>query len=342
MFKIPVTKQVANSTAPYSAIHRNSITNTIKNLLEKASFNQMQTPTLQNADLLLHIDNNYCLDFTSDGKHLALPYDLTVPMALFVANNYNEIEFPFKRYQIQKVWRKQDNSINEFHQCDFDILGCDSKIADTEIILLIIKILAKFNLRNWRLLFCTNSDKNTEIIANLQSLGIDDNKIIESDAVAGSFNYYSGIKFAIEINQGDQWLTIGKGGRYDNLCAKLSSKLSPLKIFGVGFSLDIELLFTILAAKTATIQTQVLLCNKNLADSANTLQLYLQLIDENISVNLYSYSTNLEKIQNYARQNSIKFIVYLDGEQANIITTAKAKSKQISKRQLLTFLKNYV
>jgi len=120
-----------------------------------------------------------------------LRYDLTVPLARYVAMNYNNITFPFKRYQIQPVWRAdkpQRGRYREFYQCDIDIVGSDSLLNEVELIQIIddffntinlkVKIiinhrnilygLAKFfNLHN-------NFDRFTNIIDKVEKIGLDE------------------------------------------------------------------------------------------------------------------------------------------------------------------------
>jgi histidyl-tRNA synthetase len=73
-----------------------------------------------------------------EGEHIALRFDLTVPMARYVASNFSKLTFPFKRYDIGKVWRgesPQKGRYREFYQCDFDIVGSTAPSADLEIAL---------------------------------------------------------------------------------------------------------------------------------------------------------------------------------------------------------------
>jgi histidyl-tRNA synthetase len=80
---------------------------------------------------------------TSDISEKGLRYDLTVPFARYVVMNRNEVAFPFKRYQIQPVWRAdkpQRGRYREFYQCDADVVGTDSLVCETEIILMIKEV----------------------------------------------------------------------------------------------------------------------------------------------------------------------------------------------------------
>ncbi len=80
----------------------------------------------------------------------ALRYDLTVPFARFVVMNRNELVFPFKRYQIQPVWRAdkpQKGRYREFYQCDADVIGSNSLVNELELISVIDKVFGELNLR---------------------------------------------------------------------------------------------------------------------------------------------------------------------------------------------------
>lgn len=86
-----------------------------------------------------------------DSKDLALHFDLTVPLARYVAQNYNNLIFPFRRYQIQKVWRgerPQSGRYREFYQCDIDVIGDDelSLLNDAEIPSVIYRIFTEMNI----------------------------------------------------------------------------------------------------------------------------------------------------------------------------------------------------
>ena len=76
-----------------------------------------------------------------------LRYDLTVPFARFVVQHQNELTFPFKRYQIQPVWRAdrpQKGRYREFYQCDVDVIGSKSLINELELVQIVDEVFAKF------------------------------------------------------------------------------------------------------------------------------------------------------------------------------------------------------
>lgn len=159
---------------PLQMQRRNYIFDTIKEVYHAHGFQQIETPALENLDtlmgkygeegdkLLFKILNSG--DFT-ENKDLTsgnykqitkqicekgLRYDLTVPFARFVVNHLNEISFPFKRYQIQPVWRAdrpQKGRYREFYQCDADIIGSESLLNEVELLEIIQEVFAKLNLK---------------------------------------------------------------------------------------------------------------------------------------------------------------------------------------------------
>lgn len=159
---------------PLQMQRRNYIFDTIRKVYHAHGFQQIETPALENLDtlmgkygeegdkLLFKILNSG--DFTEnknltsgDYKQITkqicekgLRYDLTVPFARFVVNHLNEISFPFKRYQIQPVWRAdrpQKGRYREFYQCDADIIGSESLLNEIELLEIIKEVFAKLNLK---------------------------------------------------------------------------------------------------------------------------------------------------------------------------------------------------
>lgn len=107
--------------------------------LTRDDFNKWVIPILK-AISLRYIDSQYLRSRTTEK---GLRYDLTVPFARYVVMNRGEITFPFKRYQIQPVWRAdrpQKGRYREFYQCDADVVGTDSLICEAEIILMIKEV----------------------------------------------------------------------------------------------------------------------------------------------------------------------------------------------------------
>ncbi len=188
---------------PKQMSKRNYIFNTIKEVYKLHGFLQIETPALENlstlmgkygeeGDKLLYkvlnsgnfLDKiNFEDEQTTDYKKLTtkisekgLRYDLTVPFARFVVNNRNDITFPFKRYQIQPVWRAdrpQKGRYREFYQCDADIIGSDSLLNEVELCEIIDEVFESLNLK---VIIKLN---NRKILAAIAELIGQEDKIID-------------------------------------------------------------------------------------------------------------------------------------------------------------------
>lgn len=125
---------------PQEQIARRKIITKISEVFERFGFAPIATPALESYELFkgkLGEDEKLMYKFEDlGGRDVALRYDLTVPLARVIANN-PDLPKPFKRYQIAQVWRAdkpQKGRFREFMQCDVDIIGTDSEIADAEVI----------------------------------------------------------------------------------------------------------------------------------------------------------------------------------------------------------------
>ena len=126
---------------PEQMIKRNYVITIIKNIFEKFGFDPLETPAMELWETLSgkygEEGDRLTYRFIDRGKReVGLRYDLTVPLSRVIAL-YPEISKPFKRYQIQPVWRAdkpQKGRFREFYQCDIDIVGSTSMLADAEII----------------------------------------------------------------------------------------------------------------------------------------------------------------------------------------------------------------
>ena len=126
---------------PEQMIPRKQMMDTIAEVFERYGFSPLQTPALEYADILLgkcgeDADRLFYRFDDHGGRDVCLRYDLTVPLAR-VAAQYGNLPMPFKRYQIAPVWRAEKpgkGRFREFFQCDVDIVGTDSLIADAECV----------------------------------------------------------------------------------------------------------------------------------------------------------------------------------------------------------------
>jgi len=155
---------------PQEMANRNYIFNTIKDVFRLYGFQQIETPAMENlstlmgkygeegdkllfkilnsGDFISGADDAELLDrnsakLTNKFSEKGLRYDLTVPFARFVVQHQNEISFPFKRYQIQPVWRAdrpQRGRYREFYQCDVDVVGSDSLLNELELIQIVDEV----------------------------------------------------------------------------------------------------------------------------------------------------------------------------------------------------------
>ena len=139
---------------------RNYIFDTIKSVFRTFGYKQIETPAMENLSTLLgkYGDEGDKLLFRvqNSGEKADLPpekglrYDLTVPFARFVVQHQNEISFPFKRFQIQPVWRAdrpQKGRYREFYQCDVDVIGSKSQLNELELVQIVDKVFGMLDIR---------------------------------------------------------------------------------------------------------------------------------------------------------------------------------------------------
>lgn len=216
----PSLPQGTRDFGPDSVRKRTYIINTIKKVFELYGFEPLETPAMENLDtlmgkygeegdkLIFKILNNGLNDPKNSGKakaafenvlrgkndknltERALKYDLTIPFARYVAMNHGQLTFPFKRYQVQPVWRAdrpQRGRYREFYQCDADVVGSTSLLNEVELVNIYDTVFNKLGIEveikinNRKILaavaeLCGGSDKMTAItiaIDKLDKIGIE-------------------------------------------------------------------------------------------------------------------------------------------------------------------------
>ncbi len=130
---------------PQQEIVRQNLMAKVQQIFRSFGFVPIDTPALEYTEVLLgkgggETDKQMFRFTDNGGRDVAMRFDLTVPLARYVAANYSQLSFPFKRYHISKVWRgekPQKGRYREFWQCDFDMVGVDNAQSDFEILLLI-------------------------------------------------------------------------------------------------------------------------------------------------------------------------------------------------------------
>ena len=157
----------------------------IRKTFEKYGYASIETPSVEELDVILAKGDTdkeiYLLkrlqeeEEATKESRLALCYDLTVPLARYVAEHFNELSFPFKRYQMQKRWRgerPQHGRFREFYQCDIDVINIDNLSIhfDAEMPLIANDILEQLDIGDFYIQI-----SNRKILAGfLQGLGVSD------------------------------------------------------------------------------------------------------------------------------------------------------------------------
>ena len=138
---------------PEQMILRQRVIGIARDIFERHGFEPIDTPALESLDVLTGKagENEQLMYHFEDagGRGVGLRYDLTVPLARVVAMHQNELVFPFKRYHIAPVWRAdnpQRGRFREFWQCDADIAGSGSPLADAEVIAIMAEVLEALGL----------------------------------------------------------------------------------------------------------------------------------------------------------------------------------------------------
>ena len=145
---------------PKEAKKREYVINTLKKVFELYGFEPLETPSLEYEEILTgkygDEGDKLMYKFEDNGKRkVALRYDQTVPLARVVSQYQNQLPMPFKRYQIQNVWRAENTQkgrYREFIQCDVDTVGSPSLLADAEIIACTLKCIKQLGFKNAKVL----------------------------------------------------------------------------------------------------------------------------------------------------------------------------------------------
>jgi len=176
MVQKPSIPKGTRDFTPSEMMRRNYIFDTIRSVFQLYGFQSIETPSLENLSTLMgkygeegdkllfkilnsgnflsRIDDKDLIEknpikFTNKISEKGLRYDLTVPFARYVVQHSNDISFPFKRYQIQPVWRAdrpQKGRYREFYQCDVDIIGSKSLFNEFELIQIADDVFSKLNI----------------------------------------------------------------------------------------------------------------------------------------------------------------------------------------------------
>jgi histidyl-tRNA synthetase len=284
---------------PEEVSRRNYIFNVIKESFSLYGFQPIETPSFENSDTLMgkygeegdrlifkilnsgdflaKVDNTLYSEKDSNKivskiSEKALRYDLTVPFARYVVQHQNEITFPFKRYQIQPVWRAdrpQKGRFREFFQCDADVVGSTSLWQEVEFVQLYDAVFTKLGLKG-----VTIKINNRKILSGIaETIGAED-KLIDFTVALDKLDKIGeeGVKkemreksISEEAIQKLQPLFSFKGSNEE----KLNSLKGMLKSSEVGMKGVAELEFIIENIKTLGLQTSSLQIDVTLARGLN-------------------------------------------------------------------------
>lgn len=245
---------------PEQVAKRNYIFNTIRGVFETFGFQPIETPSFENSETLMgkygdegdrlifkilnsgdYLDkipqeqltpHNYQL-LTKSISEKALRYDLTVPFARYVVQHQNEIEFPFKRYQIQPVWRAdrpQKGRFREFYQCDADVVGSDSLWQEVEFIQLYDTVFSALKLEGVSIKI-----NNRKILSGIAEVIDASDKLIDFTVALDKLDKIGEEKVKEEM--------LSKGISEEGI-----SKLQPLFTLSGSFESQIESLKSILSS----------------------------------------------------------------------------------------------
>lgn len=260
MAQKPSTPKGTRDFAPLEVAKRNYIFNSIKTQFERFGFQPIETPSFENSETLMgkygeegdrlifkilnsgdflskadeqaYKDKN-SLKITGSISEKALRYDLTVPFARYVVQHQSEVEFPFKRYQIQPVWRAdrpQKGRFREFYQCDADVVGSDSLWQEVEFVQLYDAVFSALGLNG-----VTIKINNRKILSGFAEVIEEQDKLID---------------FTVALDKLDK---IGEEGvkkemREKGISEKALEKIQPIFSLQGSFSEKMKILESILSS----------------------------------------------------------------------------------------------
>src|SRR3989338_9764793 len=358
---------------PEQANAREFVVGKIKETFKLFGFEPLETPALEFAQTLkgkYGEEEKLIYEFTTKGgDQVALRYDQTVPLARVIAQ-YPELPKPFKRYQIQSVWRgenPQKGRFREFLQCDIDTVGSSSLLADAEILEFVYESYKKLGLDviikiNDRRLLSTISTKaltildklnkigEEEVINELEQIGMNSEEAKKILSETRSFkaseelreiknlaiklgcpgnvvkfeqllirglDYSTGLVMEVFLKDSDSNLSLGGGGRYDDLIVMFSGKSIPAVGFAFVFDRIIDAmekqgLFQNLENGTKVLVT---IFSPELLD--RSIKVCEVLNSANINQELYvDPVARMDKQLKYADQKGIPYVVIVGPKEA--------------------------
>lgn len=355
---------------PLDVKKREYVLNTLKKVFESYGFEPLETPALEYEEILTgkygDEGDKLMYKFKDLGnRNVALRYDQTVPLARTIASYQNEIPLPFKRYQIQNVWRAENTQkgrYREFLQVDVDTVGTYSPLADAEILSLIYQSYSSLGLKIKIIIndrkqlsgienkYLMSIDKvgkisEQEIIKELESKGMsveeaektfnkiksmpkpDNVSMVESifkkmgnpedtlryvPILVRGLDYYTGLIFEVLIENQENTLSLGGGGRYDNLIGIFANKDIPAVGFSFGFDRLIESMeeLDLFPKNLGTKNVLVAFSSPDLQEKA--LEITIKLRAKEVNAEYYLEDASLEKQLKYADKKAITYVIIVN------------------------------
>lgn len=412
----PQTLKGFRDFLPLEARKRQYVINILKKTFEKYGFEPLETPVLEYEEILTgkygEEGEKLMYRFEDLGKRrVAMRYDQTVPLARVIAQYDGQLTFPFKRYQIQPVWRAdntQKGRFREFLQCDIDTVGTDSPLSDAEILSVIyesyqalgLNIVIKYNDRALlkeisssalpvldklnkigeegvikeltkkgftpqeaqNLLKQAESFQETlrllEIKNNYLQMGYPLESIQFDGKLIRGLDYYTGVINEVVMTNGQASLSLGGGGRYNNLIGMFLNQTNlpagrqiPAVGFSFGFDRIIDAMnsLNLFPAEISLSTTKALVTIFSQELKNKSLEITRSLRYNGINTEIYlgviKEKNPLEKQLKYADQKGITNVIILGPEELkqNMVTLKNMKTreqKQISMKELSKIIKN--
>ena len=205
---------------PKEMVKRNYIFDAIRSVFQKYGYLPIETPAMEKTETLLgkygEEGDRLIFKILKRGASLekdvekirngekatyaeeALRYDLTVPFARYVVQNQNDISFPFKRYQIQPVWRAdrpQKGRYREFYQCDVDVIGSNSLLNEVELIQIVDEVFEKLKISS------TTKLNNRKILAGIAEVIGESDRMIDITVALDKFDKIGQEGVVKELNE---------------------------------------------------------------------------------------------------------------------------------------------
>lgn len=387
----------------------------IKKTFEINGLVPLDTPIVELSDVLLvkagGETEKQVYRFNKGENDLCLRFDLTVPLAKYVAMHKNELIFPFRRYQIGKVYRgerTQKGRFREFYQCDMDIIGDGalSVLADADCISVLSQIywnlgvnitirvnnrkilngyLSEFGLENSSAeiirifdkfekigydetlellkeitpkaeeiikiltaktiqdveklkvenqLFRTGLEEINQVFSALENMNVK-NQVVFDIKIARGLDYYTGTVFEAVLNDAKEKISVGGGGRYDNL----AEYYTEAKLPGVGMSVGLTRVFDILKTNNLIKFGKSTCADVAIIPLGETLNECLKLSEtlkqNQVKTDLYYFDKGFKQKMNIANRQGMKYVLIV-GENEVASKKYALKNMESGEQELLT------